>query len=225
MNKTELRRSEHAQRLMDFDRDAAARQLLINPTFSDKTALAVAGMDEAGRGPLAGPVVTACVIMPPEPLLIWVDDSKKLSEARREAVYEEIVRCALAVGVGSAGAEEIDRVNILQATRSAMRAAAAQVPADLYLVDAVQGLGLDGVTQSIIRGDAQSYAIAAASIVAKVTRDRLMRELDKRYPQYGFAANKGYGTEQHIQALRRDGPCPEHRRTFITHFIGEESHA
>ena len=182
----------------------------------------VAGMDEAGRGPLAGDVVTACVVMPQEPLLPWVDDSKKLSETRREQVYEEIMAHALYVGIGRADPETIDRINILEATRQAMRQAAEQVPADVFLVDAVRELGLKGKEIAIIRGDATSYAIAAASIVAKVTRDRDLRRIDGIYPQYGFARNKGYGTAEHIAALKRYGPCPCHRRTFIGHFVDVE---
>ena len=151
----------------------------------------IAGMDEVGRGPLAGDVVTACVVMPCEPLILWVDDSKKLSESRREKVYEEIMCHALHVGIGRAGPEEIDKINILEATRKAMRLAASQVPADIFLIDAVSGLGLSGKEVSIIKGDASSYSIAAASIVAKVTRDREMIRLDRIYPQYGFARNKG----------------------------------
>ena len=177
------------------------------------------GMDEAGRGPLAGNVVAACVIMPPEPLIEWVDDSKKLSEKRREAVYEEIMKIARFVGVGQAGPEEIDRLNILNATKEAMRRAAAGAGAQIYLIDAVKGLGLDGEERPIIHGDALSYSIAASSIVAKVTRDRQMLEADRLYPQYGFARNKAYGTKEHIEALKQYGPCPLHRRSFITHFV------
>lgn len=178
----------------------------------------VAGMDEAGRGPLVGNVVAACVVMPQTPLLPWVDDSKKLSESRREKVYEEIMRIALCVGVGQATAQEIDEMNILQATRKAMREAAVQVNASVFLVDAVANLGLNGTEIAIIKGDATSYAIAAASIVAKVTRDRQMRAMDAEYPEYGFARNKGYSTPEHIAALKRLGPCPYHRKTFIGHF-------
>lgn len=178
-----------------------------------------AGMDEAGRGPLAGNVVAACVIMPREPLLPWVDDSKKLSPARREQVYEEILRTALYVGIGQASPEEIDRINILEATKNCMRQAAANAPAALFLIDALQGLGLPGEERGIIKGDANSYSIAAASIVAKVTRDRQMLELDAQYPGYGFKQHKGYGTAQHIAALKELGPCPAHRRSFIGHFV------
>ena len=179
----------------------------------------VAGIDEVGRGPLAGNVVTACVVMPAEPVLPWVDDSKKLSETRREKVFQEIMDIALYVGIGQVSPEEIDRINILEATKKAMREAAAQVPADIFLIDAVTGLGLNGQEVPIIKGDATSYAIAAASIVAKVTRDRQMQELDKLYPQYGFARNKGYGTAEHVAALKEYGPCPAHRRSFIGNFV------
>lgn len=181
--------------------------------------LIVAGMDEVGRGPLAGPVVTACVVMPDDDPILWVDDSKKLSEKRRELVYEEIMRRALYTGVGMMSPEDIDRLNILEATKEAMRMAAARVPAEVFLIDAVTGLGLHGREEAIIKGDATSYSIAAASIVAKVTRDRMMAEYDALYPGYGFAQNKGYGTAAHIAALKALGPCPIHRRTFIGHFV------
>ena len=178
-----------------------------------------AGMDEAGRGPLAGNVVAACVVMPKEPLIAWVDDSKKLSAQRRDKVYDEIMASALFVGVGQASAEEIDQYNILEATKMAMRRAAEGAPADVFLIDALSGLGLPGEERGIIHGDALCYSIAAASIVAKVTRDRQMLELETQYPGYGFAQHKGYGTPQHIQALKEKGPCPAHRRTFIGHFV------
>lgn len=180
--------------------------------------LVVAGMDEVGRGPLVGNVVVACVVMPEAPLIEWVDDSKKLSESRREKVYQQILDVALHIGIGQASPEEIDRINILQATKQAMRQAADQVPADVYLVDAVTNLGLKGVEVPIIKGDATSYSIAAASIVAKVVRDRQMIQLDQLYPQYGFARNKGYGTAEHIAALKELGPCPYHRKSFIKNF-------
>ncbi len=179
----------------------------------------LAGMDEVGRGPLAGNVVTACVVMPENPLIDWIDDSKKLSESRRESVYDEICSAALFIGTGEVSPEEIDAINILQATRKAMRIAAGKVPADIFLIDAVTDLGLNGREIPIIKGDANSYSIAAASIVAKVIRDRQMREADKLYPEYGFARNKGYGTKEHIDALKKYGPCPIHRRTFIRNFI------
>jgi ribonuclease HII len=200
-------RKQHATDLLAFDLPYKANGLV------------VAGMDEVGRGPLAGNVVTACVVMPEEPVLVWIDDSKKLSESRREKVFEEIMEHALYVGIGEVSPAEIDEINILQATRKAMRAAAADIPADIFLIDAVTGLGLKGKEVPIIKGDASSYSIAAASIVAKVTRDRQMAELDKLFPEYGFARNKGYGTREHIEALKRFGPCPIHRRSFIGHFV------
>lgn len=200
-------RMEHAKALMAFD--AQYR----------KPGIVLAGMDEVGRGPLAGNVVTACVVMPEEPLILWIDDSKKLSESRREKVFDEIMEAALYVGIGEMSPEEIDRINILQATRNAMRLAAGKVPADCFLIDAVTGLGLSGTEVPIIKGDANSYSIAAASIVAKVTRDRQMVEADKLYPKYGFARNKGYGTMEHIEALKKYGPCPIHRRSFIGNFV------
>ena len=202
-------RMAHARALMDHD--------------LQYTGVVLAGIDEVGRGPLAGNVVTACVVMPPEPVLMWMDDSKKLSEVRREKMYEEIMQHAYFVGIGEATPEEIDRINILQATKEAMRRAAAQVPADVFLIDAVTGLGLNGREVAIIKGDATSYCIAAASIIAKVTRDRQLAELDKLYPGYGFARNKGYGTPEHIAALKELGPCPAHRRSFIRNFCGEDA--
>ena len=201
------------------DRKARAAELQGFDMQYNIGGIVLAGIDEVGRGPLAGNVVTACVVMPQEPLLMWVDDSKKLSEIRREKVYEEILPAALYVGIGQIGPHEIDEINILQATRKAMRMAAENVPADVFLIDAVTGLGLKGKEIPIVKGDAKSYSIAAASIVAKVVRDRQMRELDQLYPQYGFSRNKGYGTQEHILALRKYGPCPEHRNSFIGHFI------
>ena len=199
-------RHEHALLLQSYDRNV------------DGGTLILAGMDEAGRGPLVGNVVTACVVVPRDTVIDWVDDSKKLSEMRREKVFEEIMAQALYVGIGRATPEEIDEINILNATKKAMREAAAAVPAEIFLIDAVKGLGLNGKEIPIIKGDATSYAIAAASIIAKVTRDREMAELDKLYPEYGFIRNKGYGTAEHIAALKKYGPCPAHRKSFIGHF-------
>lgn len=201
-----------------IDREEKVRLLAQTDEAFWSQGIVVAGMDEAGRGPLVGNVVAACVVMPSHPLLPWVDDSKKLSESRREKVYKEIMKTALYVGVGQATAAEIDAMNILAATKKAMREAAAQVPAQVFLIDAVTNLGLDGTEISMIKGDATSYSIAASSIVAKVTRDHQMLALHEKYPQYGFARNKGYGTAEHIAALKQYGPCPEHRRSFIGHF-------
>ena len=200
-------RTQRASCLMDYDRQYRLPGIVL------------AGMDEVGRGPLAGNVVTACVVMPEEPLIVWIDDSKKLSETRREKVYEEILHHALWVGIGEVSPDEIDEINILQATRKAMIAAAEKVPADIFLIDAVNNLGLKGKEIPLIKGDATSYNIAAASIIAKVTRDRQMTEADRLYPEYGFARNKGYGTKEHIDALKKYGPCPIHRRSFISNFV------
>lgn len=208
MGKIEDRRRERLRELTQTDM----------PLWQMETLFA--GMDEAGRGPLAGAVVTACVVMPPEPLLLWVDDSKKLSETRRESLYEEIIQTALFWQIGQASAEEIDTLNILGATRLAMRRASERAPCDLFLCDDVPHLQLPGAeVRCMVKGDQRCYSIAAASILAKVTRDRQLREMDQRYPGYGFAKHKGYGTAEHIQALRRLGPCPEHRRSFIAKFV------
>ena len=175
----------------------------------------LAGVDEAGRGPLAGPVVAACVAMPPEPLLMDVNDSKKVSEKKREALYDEIYRVAQAVGVGVASVEEIETLNIKNAARLAMKRAIEAAHPDRILVDAERDLDVGIPQEGIVHGDAECYCIAAASIIAKVTRDRMMLELDREYPQYGFAQHKGYGTAAHYEALRACGPCPAHRRLFI----------
>ena len=179
----------------------------------------VCGVDEAGRGPLAGPVAAGCCVMPAEPLLPGVDDSKKLSEKKREALYEQILETVVYARVAYATAEEIDELNILEATRLAMARAAADAPCGLFLLDAMEHVPLPGEQRAIIHGDALCYSIAAASILAKVARDRLMRELDEKYPQYGFAKHKGYGTAEHIAALRQYGPCPEHRSLFVRKFV------
>lgn len=182
----------------------------------------IAGMDEVGRGPLAGPVVTACVCMDADHLIPGINDSKKVAEKKREALYERIMAEAQYVKLGWRDPQVIDEVNILNATRQAMEECAACFTGSVILIDAVQGLRLPCESRAIIHGDATSYMIAAASIVAKVTRDRYMIELDKKYPMYGFARNKGYGTAEHIAALKQYGPCPEHRRSFIGKFVGQD---
>ena len=182
----------------------------------------VAGIDEVGRGPLAGPVAAACVCIPEGRLVPGVYDSKKLSEKRRESLYPLLVEAAEYVRTAFLPPEDIDRMNILAATQAAMEQCAAGF-SGVFLVDAVTGLHLPGEARPIVHGDALSYMIAAASIVAKVERDRYMVELDAQYPQYGFARNKGYGTAEHIAALRRYGPCPAHRRTFIRNFLGGDA--
>ncbi|MDR0841183.1 MAG: ribonuclease HII [Christensenellaceae bacterium] len=182
----------------------------------------IAGMDEVGRGPLAGPVVAACIVLPEEPLLEYVNDSKKVSPARRQKLYPALLGAALSYGVGWVAPQVIDTINILQATKLAFAKAyaAMAVKPELVLIDAVQGVNIPARQRAIVHGDALSYLIAAASIVAKVERDAYMTEMDAQYPQYGFAQNKGYGTARHIAALREHGPCPLHRRSFITHFVG-----
>ena len=176
----------------------------------------IAGLDEAGRGPLAGPVLAAAVVLPTRCRLVGCDDSKQLSESERERLYVRITERAVAIGIGSATEQEIDGLNILEATRLAMhRAIAALSPQpDCLLIDAVTLPGCTIPTRSIIKGDALSLSVAAASIVAKVTRDRLMAEYHQLYPHYNFLAHKGYGTEEHLQQLVAYGPCPIHRRTF-----------
>ncbi len=177
----------------------------------------IAGMDEVGRGPLAGPVVTACVILPPDVELLYLNDSKKVTPKRREVLYDQIMECAVAVSIGMNDAARIDEINILEATKEAMKKAVEGMPVrpDLLLIDAVHLDDVDIRQVSITKGDAKSVSIAAASIIAKVTRDRMMVELDDKYPGYAFASNKGYGTKQHYEGLKKLGPCEIHRRTFI----------
>lgn len=192
----------------------------------------ICGIDEAGRGPLAGPVVVASVIMPEDSMIEGVNDSKKVSEKKREAVYEQIIQEAVAYGIGIIGQQEIDKINILNATKEGLTVCIKELEKDLQekkrafekpdiiLVDALTKINTDGISyESIIKGDAKSYSIAAASIVAKVTRDRIMRQWDEVYPEYGFEKHKGYGTAAHIAAIREYGPCPLHRKTFIKNFI------
>jgi ribonuclease HII len=175
----------------------------------------IAGVDEVGRGPLAGPVVAAAVILPPDFFLPGLTDSKKLSEAKREAFYEEICKSAVAIGIGIIGAEVIDSINIYEATKKAMTEAIEllAVQPDELLIDAMK-LPVPISQQSIIKGDATSISIAASSVIAKVTRDRMMKELGERYPAYGFEKHMGYGTKQHLEAIEQYGILPEHRRSF-----------
>ena len=182
----------------------------------------LAGIDEVGRGPLAGPVVTACVSIPRNRLVPGVDDSKKLSEKKREQLYPQLLGAAEYAETCFICPEESDEINILNATKKAMETCAAGFRGDLILIDAVEGLKLPCEARALIHGDALSYMIGAASVVAKVTRDRYMMEMDARYPMYGFARNKGYGTAEHIAALRQYGPCPLHRRSFIGRILGEK---
>ncbi len=181
----------------------------------------ICGIDEAGRGPLAGPVVAGAVILPRDCEILYLNDSKKLSAAKREALYDEIMDKASAVGVGTASPARIDEINILQATYEAMRDAVAKLGVEpgILLNDAVTIPGILVPQVPIIKGDAKSVSIAAASIIAKVTRDRLMVQYDEILPGYGFAQNKGYGSKDHIEALKRLGPTPIHRQSFIGHFV------
>ena len=184
----------------------------------------ICGIDEAGRGPLAGPVVVAAVIMPKDSMIEGVNDSKKVSEKKREKLYELIIEEAISYSVGIVDQNEIDRINILNATKAGLTEAVRtlKVKPELILVDALTNIDTCGVPyQSIIKGDAKSYSIAAASIIAKVTRDRIMREWDKVYPQYGFEKHKGYGTAAHISAMKENGLCPLHRLSFVKNIINK----
>ena len=182
----------------------------------------ICGIDEAGRGPLAGPVYAAAVVLRPGQVIEGVNDSKKLSEKKREALFDTICSQCAAYGIGSATEKEIDEINILQATYEAMREAVSKLEPmpQILLNDAVTIPDVIIPQVPIIKGDAKSISIAAASIVAKVTRDRMMVEYDKVMPEYGFASNKGYGAAAHIEALKKYGPSPIHRATFIKNFIG-----
>ena len=190
-----------------------------NARYSD-TVRCICGVDEAGRGPLAGPVYAAAVILPRGLVIEGLNDSKKLTEKRREALYDVIVEQAVAYGIGSADEKEIDEINILQATFLAMRRAIAQlaVRPDLALIDGNRESDFGVPAQTVIGGDGKSANIAAASILAKVTRDRVMLEYAREYPQYGFDVHKGYGTKRHYEALREFGPCPIHRQSFLRKF-------
>ncbi|MCH5354036.1 MAG: ribonuclease HII [Acutalibacter sp.] len=181
----------------------------------------VCGIDEAGRGPLAGPVYAAAVILPMDCEIEGLNDSKKVSEKKREQLFDVILEKAIAYGIGSASAEEIDEINILQATFLAMERAVAalQQPADWALVDGNRMPPLPIPGETVVKGDAQCASIAAASILAKVSRDRVLRELDQQYPQYGFAKHKGYGTKAHYEAIKQFGLLPEHRKTFLKNLL------
>ena len=182
----------------------------------------ICGIDEAGRGPLAGPVVVATVIMPKDSMIEGINDSKKISEKKREKLYEEITKEAICYSIGIIDQKEIDRINILNATKKGLTTALSSMEKkpDLILVDALTNIDTLGIPyRSIIKGDSKSYSIAAASIIAKVTRDRIMREYDEVYPEYGFAKHKGYGTAEHIAKIKEYGICNLHRLTFVKKFI------
>ena len=181
----------------------------------------ICGIDEAGRGPLAGPVVVASVIMKKDSMIEGINDSKKVSEKKREKLYDLITEEAIAYGVGIIDQNEIDNINILNATKKGLTLSLKELTQkpDIILVDALTGIDTLGIPyKSIIKGDAKSYSIAAASIIAKVTRDRIMRQWDEIYPQYGFISHKGYGTAMHINAIKENGLCPLHRKSFVKNF-------
>ncbi len=204
----------------------------IEKNIYDKGIEYICGIDEAGRGPLAGPVVVASVIMPKDSFIEGVNDSKKVSEKKREVIYEKILEESIAYGVGIIDQREIDNINILNATKKGLTESIKNLEQNLkdrnrgidkpeiILVDALTNIDTDGISyESIIKGDAKSYSIAAASIIAKVTRDRIMRQWDEVYPEYGFSKHKGYGTAMHISAIKEYGLCPLHRRSFTGKFV------
>ena len=201
----ELERTEH---MLSFERQYSSYSY-------------ICGIDEAGRGPLAGPVVAGAVILPKDEKILYLNDSKKLTAAKRDELYDVIMERAVSAAVGIVDHTRIDEINILQATYEAMRRAIMKLAKkpDILLNDAVTIPQVDIRQVPIIKGDAKSCSIAAASIIAKVTRDRIMDEMDAKYPGYGFAKNKGYGSEEHIRAIKELGPCPIHRRTFIGNFV------
>ena len=182
----------------------------------------IAGVDEVGRGPLAGPVCVACVMMPLDDIIEGVDDSKKISEKKRDLLFEQIKEKAICYSIQMVDEQTIDEINILEATKLAMKRAieSMSVKPDVVLIDAISRLDTNAEIRGIVKGDALSYSIGCASILAKVTRDRLMCDLAKEYPEYGFEKHKGYGTKQHIEALKEYGPCVYHRLSFLK-FLGE----
>ena len=184
----------------------------------------ICGIDEAGRGPLAGPVVVGAVILQKDSFIEGVNDSKKISEKKREKIYEQIINEAIAYGVGIVDQKTIDEINILNATKLGLKMAIENlnVKPNVIMVDALTGIDTCGIPYiSVIKGDAKNYSIAAASIIAKVTRDRMMKEWDEVYPKYGFAKHKGYGTAEHIKAIKENGPCILHRKSFIKNFVNK----
>ena len=224
MTKTELLRQQREQRRQEklkAERERLEGMRVYERRYRERGTLC--GIDEVGRGPLAGPVVAGAVILQEDCEILYLNDSKKLSEKKRELLYDEIMEKAIAVGIGAVSPERIDETNILQATYEAMRIAISRlsVRPDLLLNDAVTIPQVDIPQVPIIKGDAKSVSIAAASIIAKVTRDRMMVQYEDLYPGYEFASNKGYGSARHIAALKEIGPCPIHRRSFIKNFTGD----
>ena len=197
-------------------------KLLYEKQEQEKGHFLIAGVDEVGRGPLAGPVCVACVMMPLDDIIEGIDDSKKISEKKRELLFEQIKEKAVCYSIQMVDEQTIDKINILEATKLAMKNAinSLTVKPDVVLVDAISKLDVDTEIRGIIKGDALSYSIGCASILAKVTRDKLMCDLAKEYPEYGFEKHKGYGTKQHIDSLKQYGPCVYHRLSFLK-FLGE----
>ena len=219
MNKREEEKLKKQQEKLQKELERTEAMSVYEKEYSDCTY--ICGIDEVGRGPFAGPVVAGAVILPKDDPILYLNDSKKLSEKKREALYDEIMERAVATGIGIVSPARIDEINILQATYEAMRQAIAKLdPAPQILLNDAVTIPQVAIPQvPIIKGDAKSVSIAAASILAKVTRDHMMEEYDKEYPEYGFAKHKGYGTAAHIAALKEFGPTPIHRRTFITKFV------
>ncbi|MBO4399908.1 MAG: ribonuclease HII [Lachnospiraceae bacterium] len=211
------------KRIAAYEKELARMEEMFHYERLYPEAAYIGGIDEVGRGPLAGPVVACCVVLPKDCDILYLNDSKQVPEKKREELYDEIMAKAVSVGIGMVSHEVIDDINILQATYEAMRQAIGKltVTPQHLLVDAVHIPGISIPQRGIIKGDAKSASIAAASIVAKVTRDRLMTELDAKYPQYGFARNKGYGAPEHLAALRQYGPCEIHRMSFLGGILGE----
>ena len=209
------------KRLDALEKEKARTESLKKFEYEYEAYGCLCGIDEVGRGPLAGPVVAGAVILPKNCDILYLNDSKQLSEKKREELYDVIMEKAVSVGLGFSSPERIDEINILKATYEAMRQAISKLSVQpaVLLNDAVTIPGVEIKQVPIIKGDAKSVSIAAASIVAKVTRDRMMVEYDSVFPEYGFAQNKGYGAAAHIEALKKYGPCPIHRKTFITHFV------
>ena len=220
---TKAEREEKAR--LRLEKEMARMTVMLSYEREYASYTAVCGIDEAGRGPLAGPVVAGAVILPKDDIILYLNDSKKLSEKKREELYDEIRSRAVAWGVGIVDENVIDEINILNATYEAMKKAVDSlgIRPDLLLNDAVTIPGIEIPQVPIVKGDAKCASIAAASIMAKVTRDRMMLEYDRLYPEYGFAGHKGYGTKAHTDAILEFGPCPIHRRTFLRKLLGEHA--
>lgn len=210
--------------MKENEQERLKHMLEIEESLYEKGYKLVCGVDEAGRGPLCGPVVAAAVILKPGQMIDGVNDSKKISEKKREKLYEDIMASALAVGVGMSDVDVIEEVNILNATKLAMKQAISnlKVQPEYVLIDGNQMIDITIDAETVVSGDAKSESIAAASIIAKVTRDRMLLEWDKEYPEYGFAKHKGYGTKAHIEAIGKYGLTPLHRKSFCTKFVKGE---